>query len=74
MRYTIRLSGGGLGREVFMAPVTFREDGWFTVGKDGTMHESYKTKAVLHGTNITLNQVDSPTFLGIRQRYNQRKE
>ena len=96
-----------LGREVFLAPVTFREDGWFTVGRDGTMDESYETKgdflqtpkerytlentkwnvdwcymrhpalekyelsetkAVLHGTNITLNQVDSPTFLGIRQR------
>ncbi len=96
-----------LGREVFMAPVTFREDGWFTVGNDGTMDKSYETKgqffqipredytfentrwnidwcymrhpvlenyelqdnkAVLHGTDITLDQVDSPTFLALRQR------
>ncbi len=96
-----------LGREVFMAPVTFHEDGWFTVGKDGTMDESYAAKgeffqipkegqtfettswnidwcymrhpalenyeltdnsAVLHGTDITLDQVDSPTFLALRQR------
>lgn len=96
-----------LGREVFMAPVTFREDGWFTVGNDGTMESSYEIKgdflqtpkekytfentkwdvdwcylrhpvsenyelfedkAVLHGTEVTLDQVASPTFLGIRQR------
>jgi alpha-N-arabinofuranosidase len=96
-----------LGREVFMAPVTFHEDGWFTVGKDGTMEFSYETRgdflqdrkecytfentdwnidwcymrhpvpenyelyedtAVLHGTDVTLDHVDSPTFLGIRQR------
>lgn len=96
-----------LGREVFMAPVTFREDGWFTVGRDGTMDASYgmkgdflqmskllytfentnwnidwcymrhpvaenyelgDRKAILHGTDITLDQVDSPTFVGIRQR------
>lgn len=96
-----------LGREVFMAPVTFHENGWFTVGNDGTMDASYETKgdflqipkekytfentkwnvdwcylrhpalenyeflenkAVLHGTDITLDQVASPTFLGIRQR------
>lgn len=96
-----------LGREVFMAPVTFREDGWFTAGNDGTMEKGYEikgdffqipkesytfentdwnidwcymrhphtenyelseNKAVLHGTDITLDHVDSPTFLGIRQR------
>lgn len=96
-----------LGREVFMAPVTFCEDGWFTVGNDGTMDASYEikgdflqtpkekynfentnwnaewcylrhpalenyelleNKAILHGTDITLDQVASPTFLGIRQR------
>lgn len=96
-----------LGREVFLIPVTFREDGWFTAGVDGTADEEYEMtgdftqnekksytfentkwdvdwcylrhpamenyeltlgKAVLHGTDITLDQVDSPTFLGIRQR------
>lgn len=31
-----------LGREVFLTPVTFREDGWFTAGNDGTTDESYE--------------------------------
>ena len=96
-----------LGREVFLTPVTFGEDGWFTAGTDGTTADSYETKydgeqlenklytfentnwsiewcymrhphtenyelgdgsAVLHGTDITLDDVDSPTFIGIRQR------
>ena len=96
-----------LGREVFLIPVTFHEDGWFTAGVDGTADAEYEIagdftqneektytfentawnvdwcylrhpaleryelthgKAVLHGTGITLDQVDSPTFLGIRQR------
>ena len=96
-----------LGREVFLIPVTFHEDGWFTAGVDGTADEEYEItgdftqnekkvytfentdwrldwcylrhpvmenyellpgKAILHGTDITLDQVDSPTFLGIRQR------
>ena len=96
-----------LGREVFLTPVFFDEDGWFTAGKDGTTDAEYEisgsfeqqekklytfentdwnidwcylrhphsenyqlseNKAVLHGTNITLDDVDSPTFIGIRQR------
>ena len=96
-----------LGREVFLTPVKFGADGWFTAGTDGTTAAEYEiagnftqdekkhytfentswnidwcflrhphtenyelsdSKAVLHGTAITLDDVDSPTFLGIRQR------
>lgn len=96
-----------LGREVFLIPVQFGEDGWFTAGNDGTAEETYEMegllsqvrkqeyrfkntnwnidwcylrhpkkesyelfedKAVLHGTAITLEEVDSPTFIGLRQR------
>lgn len=96
-----------LGREVFLTPVTFHEDGWFTAGNDGTTEESYEIqgsftqaekklytfentdwnvdwcylrhphmenyqhftdKLVLKGTDITLEDVDSPTFIGMRQR------
>lgn len=96
-----------LGREVFLTPVIFHEDGWFTAGNDGTTEESYEIagdftqeekrlytfentdwnidwcylrhpheenyglfddKLILKGTDITLEDVDSPTFIGIRQR------
>lgn len=96
-----------LGREVFMIPVTFGEDGWFTAGTNGTCDESYEItgdftqeekklytfentswniewcfmrhphmenyelqsdRIVLHGTDITLDDVDSPTFIATRQR------
>lgn len=96
-----------LGREVFLTPVTFGGDGWFTAGNDGTAEESYEIKGdfvqqekklytfentawnidwcylrhpheenyelygdrlALHGTDITLDDVDSPTFIGLRQR------
>ncbi len=96
-----------LGREVFLTPVKFNEDGWFTAGNDGTTDECYELdgdfeqnekklytfentdwntdwvflrhpnekqynlsdgRAILHGTDITLDEVDSPTFIGIRQR------
>lgn len=96
-----------LGREVFLTPVQFHEDGWFTAGTDGTTadsyensygteqvekklytfgntdwgidwcymrhpvtenYELYKDRAVLHGTDITLDCVDTPTFIGLRQR------
>ena len=96
-----------LGREVFMVPVTFHEDGWFTAGHDGTAEAAYeicgdfvqKEKTlytfentswnidwcylrhphmenyelhddhiILHGSDITLEHVDSPTFIGTRQR------
>lgn len=96
-----------LGREVFLTPVSFGEDGWFTAGKDGTTDESYEIDGdfeqcekkvytfentdwnvdwcfirhpdldcyqlgddfvVLNGTEITLDDVASPTFIGLRQR------
>nr|MDE5740815.1 family 43 glycosylhydrolase [Oscillospiraceae bacterium] len=96
-----------LGREVFLVPVTFDEDGWFTAGYDGTCDESYEIKgdfeqvlkteytfentawdidwcklrkpidgnyelsedkAILYGTDITLDDTDSPTFIAMRQR------
>lgn len=95
-----------LGREVFMIPVEFGEDGWFTAG-DGTCADSYELKGdfeqkplkeytfratdpkidwsymrhpkfenyelgndkfVLKGTDITLDAVDSPTYIALRQR------
>jgi alpha-N-arabinofuranosidase len=96
-----------LGREVFMMPVQFHEDGWFSAGNDGTgdweyelegdftqerkqlytfentdwkidwaflrhpVYENYElgqNQAVLHGSSVTLNDVDTPTFIGLRQR------
>lgn len=99
-----------LGREVFLTPVTFGEDGWFTAGHNGTTLTSFETdrisstviqqekkvftfentdwnldwcylrhpvgehyrlerdKAILHGTEITLDAPASPTFIGIRQK------
>lgn len=96
-----------LGREVFLTPVTFGADGWFTAGLDGTTDECYEienntpqnslgtltfantkwdidwcymrrpvpenyeltdTKVVLHGTEISLFDTDSPTFIALRQR------
>ena len=92
---------------MFLTPVQFTEDGWFTAGTNGTTIESYEipgdfvqitkkeytfvntdwdidwcymrrpafanykleeNKAVLYGTDITLDEIDSPTFLAIRQR------
>ena len=96
-----------LGREVFLTPVQFGADGWFTAGKDGTTALEYEIKGdfeqhekklytfentdiktdwchlrhpvtenyelsrekfILHGTDITLDMADTPTFVGIRQR------
>lgn len=96
-----------LGREVFLTPVRFGEDGWFTCGNDGTTDEYYEIQgsfeqkpqreftfantrwdvewcflrhphmenyelssdcAVLHGTDVTLDDVGSPTFVAMRQR------
>lgn len=96
-----------LGREVFLTPVKFNADGWFTAGNDGTTDYEYeikgdfeqiekkhysfedtdwgidwcfmrhphmenytlsKEKAVLKGTEITLDDTDSPTFVAVRQR------
>lgn len=99
-----------LGREVFLTPVTFGEDGWFTAGYEGTTLSQFETdripanviqqektiytfentdfdidwcylrhpykdnysfqsnKLTLKGTEISLDQADSPTIIGIRQR------
>ncbi len=96
-----------LGREVFLTPVKFGEDGWFSAGYDGTTdweyelngdfvqeekklytfentdwnvdwsymrHPNYKdyelwdNRAILYGSDITLDMVDSPTFIALRQR------
>lgn len=96
-----------LGREVFLTPVCFDGQGWFSAGADGTTDEGYEIygefeqneknlytfentqwnidwcylrhpkdssyelyddKAVLHGSDITLSDIDSPTFIGLRQR------
>lgn len=99
-----------LGREVFLTPVTFDEDGWFTAGHNGTTIKCFDTNRIddsiiqyekkcytfentewdkdwcylrlphfenyllsgdnlkLKGTEITLDDVDSPTFIGLRQK------
>ena len=96
-----------LGREIFLTPVQWTDDGWFTCGNDGTTDWEYEiagdgmqerknlytfnntdwnldwcylrkpnpanyefpaeNQVVLTGCNLTLEDVDSPTFLGIRQ-------
>lgn len=98
-----------LGREIFLAPVCWQEDGWFQAGEAGIVKEwtkvNFQTKQPssdlygasfetlgadhprwcylrdyhrenyefikeglrLRGTEITLNQADTPTFIGIRQ-------
>lgn len=99
-----------LGREVFLTPVTFDEDGWFTAGHNGTTLLAFETdripesvvqvekksytfentewdkdwcylrhplehnylleqnKLTLQGTEISLDQPGTPTFIGIRQK------
>lgn len=96
-----------LGREVFLVPVQFDEDGWFTAGSDGTADWEYELSddfiqeqkqlytfentdwdidwaylrhpvmenyelgdhgVVLHGSSVTLDDVDTPTFIGLRQK------
>lgn len=99
-----------LGREVFLTPITFGEDGWFTAGYNGTTIKSFninnidkniiqnekkyytfentewdkdwcylripysqnykfnENRLLLKGTDITLDDLDSPTFIGLRQR------
>ncbi|MBQ8878919.1 MAG: glycoside hydrolase family 43 protein [Lachnospiraceae bacterium] len=97
-----------LGREVFIAPVYWQEDGWFTAGDKGIVTEymevalegeqntkvydvcfppaakdelrwSYlrdyhkenyeftETGLKMRGTHLTLDDVDTPSFVGIRQ-------
>lgn len=96
-----------LGREVFLYPVTFGEDGWFTAATNGVVRSEYEIQGdfeqkrqtsytfkntdwnidwaylrhphmenykqtdsslTLHGTDITLDEVDSPSFVALRQR------
>ena len=96
-----------LGREVFLTPASFTDDGWFTAGTDGTTDESYemkgdfeqdeknrftfestdwnidwsymrkpnlkkyelgRNKVTLYGTDINLEEADSPTFIAMRQK------
>ena len=99
-----------LGREVFLTPVFFAEDGWFTAGYKGTTLQyfdipstfdnfiQYEKKCYtfentewdkewcyirlpndenyilgenvlkLRGTKITLDELESPTFIGLRQK------
>lgn len=98
-----------LGREVYLAPVYWQEDGWFTAGEKGIVtewldadivadsqkeglydifpedmnpenprwcylrdyhRENYRFESgvlKLKGTEITLDEADTPTFMGIRQ-------
>jgi alpha-N-arabinofuranosidase len=96
-----------LGREVFLAPVRWRDDGWFLAGADGIVSEWMDTELSaaeqrvdcydisgidltdprwcylrdyhkenyfcengilrLRGTEITLEEADTPTFVGVRQ-------
>lgn len=99
-----------LGREVFLVPIHWSEDGWFTAGVDGNVNmemdmeietekqdmtgkydvnfEKMEKESVrwchlreyhkenyqfvengvkLLGNRFTLNDVDAPTFLGVRQ-------
>lgn len=99
-----------LGREVFLTPVTFGEDGWFTAGHNGTTIKCFDTNRIpnsviqnekkcytfentewdkdwcylrlphlenylleqneikIKGTEINLDNADSPTFIGLRQK------
>ena len=95
------------GQGIFLTPVCFDGQGWFSAGADGTTDEGYEIygefeqnekklytfentqwnidwcylrhpkdssyelyddKVVLHGSDITLSDIDSPTFIGLRQR------
>jgi alpha-N-arabinofuranosidase len=96
-----------LGREVFLAPVSWQDDGWFQAGENGTVAEWMEMKLrakkpetdaydvstlditnprwcylrdyhrenyiyendvlKLRGTQITLEEADTPTFVGVRQ-------
>lgn len=99
-----------LGREVFLTPILFDENGWFTAGDNGITTKCFElshinndvlqnekkcytfentdwdkdwiymripnienytfnnNKVILKGTEVTLNDIDSPTFIGLRQK------
>ena len=48
-----------LGREVFLTPVTFGEDGWFTAGHNGTVLTSFETDRI---SNHVVQQEKTFTF------------
>ncbi|GMK39181.1 glycoside hydrolase 43 family protein [Paenibacillus sp. CCS19] len=49
-----------LGREVFLAPVTFHEDGWFTAGHDGTTRREFETDRI--GEHVVQQEKKLYTF------------
>ncbi len=57
-----------LGREVFMAPVQWSEDGWFTAGKDGTIAEEMEIKIGTKCMQSVQNKKDySVTLKGLAE-------
>lgn len=49
-----------LGREVFLTPVTFSEDGWFTAGHNGTTLTCFETDRI--SDEIVQQEITSFTF------------
>lgn len=49
-----------LGREVFLTPVTFDEDGWFTAGHNGTTLASFETDRI--ADTVTQQEKKNYTF------------
>ncbi|WNS46025.1 glycoside hydrolase family 43 protein [Paenibacillus sp. MMS20-IR301] len=50
-----------LGREVFLTPVTFDEDGWFTAGHNGTTLTSFETDRI---PDTVIQQAPQPVTFG----------
>lgn len=53
-----------LGREVFLMPVTFGEDGWFTVGENGTTVQEVETDRI--PAHVVQRLTRRETFEGTR--------
>ncbi|MBU5672221.1 glycoside hydrolase family 43 protein [Paenibacillus brevis] len=49
-----------LGREVFLTPITFGEDGWFTAGHNGTTLSSFETDRI--PSNVIQQEKKTFTF------------
>lgn len=49
-----------LGREVFLTPITFGEDGWFTAGHEGTTLVSFETDRI--ASNVIQQEKKCDTF------------
>lgn len=47
-----------LGREVFLTPVTFDEDGWFTAGQNGTTLSNFDTDRI----NNSIKQIEKKIY------------